>query len=48
MSADWQERVRRLLVRWVDSGLGTGWVVAVSGVGTVWDCSGCCIGSDPS
>lgn len=33
MSADWQERVRLLLARWVDSGLGTGWVVAVSGGG---------------
>ena len=33
MSAGWQERVRRLLAHWVDSGLGTGWVVAVSGGG---------------
>ncbi|SIO31183.1 tRNA(Ile)-lysidine synthase [Singulisphaera sp. GP187] len=33
MSAEWQERVRRRLVHWVDSGLGTGWVVAVSGGG---------------
>ncbi|AGA31495.1 tRNA lysidine(34) synthetase TilS [Singulisphaera acidiphila] len=33
MSAEWQEGVRRRLADWVDSGLGTGWVVAVSGGG---------------
>ncbi|WP_406698704.1 tRNA lysidine(34) synthetase TilS [Singulisphaera sp. Ch08] len=33
MSAEWQERVQRLLADWIGSGLGTGWVVAVSGGG---------------